>query len=59
MGEEINSVKRGNPGRGEQITANKRKNRDGRGDKQWKEREPRDRRAHNEEQKEDQGWERR
>jgi hypothetical protein len=59
MGEKINNVKRGNPGRGEQIITNKRKNRDGRGDKQWKEREPRDGRAKNGEQKEEQGWERR
>ncbi len=29
MGEEINNGKRGNPGTGEQITTNKRKNRDG------------------------------
>jgi hypothetical protein len=36
--EEINNVKRGNPGTGKQITTNKRKNRDGRGDKQCKER---------------------
>ncbi len=40
MGEEINNVKRENPGRGEQRTVNKRKNRDGRGDKQCKERKP-------------------
>jgi hypothetical protein len=37
MGEKINNGKRENPGMGEQITTNKRKNRDGRGDKQWKE----------------------
>ncbi len=34
MGEEINNRKRENSGTGEQITVNKRKNRDGRGDKQ-------------------------
>jgi hypothetical protein len=58
-GEEINHLKRENPGTGEQITTNKRKNRDGRGDKEWKEREPRDVRANNDKQKEEQGWERR
>jgi hypothetical protein len=34
MEEEISNVKRDNPGTGEQVTVNKRKNRDGRGDKQ-------------------------
>ncbi len=35
---EINNGKSENPGTGEQVTTNKRKNRDGRGDKQCKER---------------------
>jgi hypothetical protein len=54
MGEEINNVKRDSPGMGEQITTNERKNRDGRGDKQWKRENP-----NNDKQKEEQGWERR
>ncbi len=38
MGEERNSGKRGNPGMGEHITTNKRKNRDGEETKNEKER---------------------